>query len=236
MTQGFPNAMTAMQNEQELVPLGGTTTTRLSERGTVRGNARVGAGFSLVELLVVVAIILVVGAFAIPTLTTTMDGIRLRAATGSATNIAQRCRMQAVKRNVYQRLHFNTVGSSVALFVTDGTDVAVAPVVGDPKLWAQLWLPSEFAIPGVPAGAGAPPKLTSVQMWGTAPAPNENVDPYFNARGLPCLPAGGICTTTTGFVYYYRYRSGGRTRWAANSISPAGRIESWIWNGNAWGN
>src|SRR5216110_1997255 len=107
--------MTAMQNEQGLVPLGGTTTTRLSDRRTVRATARVSAGFSLVELLVVVAIILVIGAFAIPTLTTTMDGIRLRGATGSATNIAQRCRMQAAKRNLYQRLHFSTCNNQVAL-------------------------------------------------------------------------------------------------------------------------
>ena len=229
--------MTAMQNEQGLVPLGGTTTTRLSDRRTVRGAARVSAGFSLVELLVVMAIILVIGAFAIPTLTTTMDGIRLRGATGSATNIAQRCRMQAVKRNTYQRLHFQTVGNRVVLFVTDGTDAAVAPLPTDKKLWAQLWLPSEFAIPGVPTGAGAPPKLTTMQMWGSNGVTlYENVDPYFTSRGMPCQVAGSTCTTTGGFVYYYRYRSGGRTRWAANSISPAGRIESWIWNGNAWGN
>jgi prepilin-type N-terminal cleavage/methylation domain-containing protein len=226
-----------MQNEQGLVPLGGTTTTRLRDRRTVRGNARVSAGFSLVELMIVLAIALVVSAFAIPTLTTTMDGIRLRGSTGSATNIAQRCRMQAAKRNLYQRLHFATVNNRVVLFVTDGADAAVAPLTTDNTLWAQLWFPSQFSIPGVPTGAGAPPQLTSAQMWGTATAPNVNIDPYFNARGLPCLPnAGGICTTTTGFVYYYRYRSGGRTRWAANSISPAGRIQSWIWNGNAWGN
>src|SRR5437764_2427252 len=137
MTQEFPDAMTAMQNEQGLVPLNGTTTTRLSDRRTARGDARVSAGFSLIELLVVMAIILVIGAFAIPTMTTTMDGIRLRGATGSATNIAQRCRMQAVKRNTYQRLHFQTVGNRVVLFVTDGTDAAVAPLPTDKKLWAQ---------------------------------------------------------------------------------------------------
>ncbi len=166
------------------------------------------------------------------------DGIRLRGAVSSASNIAQRCRLQAVKRNNPQRLHFNTVGSSVALFVTDWDDAAVAPAPGDPKLWAQYWLSSEFAIPGLPSGAGAPPQLTNIQMWGTSTVTlNKNTDPYFNSRGLPCQPqAGAGCINSGGFVYYYRYRNGGRTRWAATSISPAGRIESWIWNGNAWGN
>jgi prepilin-type N-terminal cleavage/methylation domain-containing protein len=236
MTQGFPDAMTAMQNDQGLVLPNGTTTTHLSDRRTVRGNARVGAGFSLVELMIVLAIALVVSAFAIPTLTTTMDGVRLRGSTGSATNIAQRCRMQAAKRNLYQRLHFSTCGNRVVLFVTDGTDAAACPAAAGNSLSSQIWLGPEFSIPGVPAGAGAPPQLTSAQMWGTATAPNVNIDPYFNARGLPCLKVGAVCNSTTGFVYYYRYRSGARIRWAANSISPAGRIESWIWNGNAWGN
>lgn len=215
----------------------GATTTHFADRGAIRRSTGQSAGFSLIELLVVVAIILVISAFAIPTLTTTMDGIRLRGTTGSATNIAQRCRMQAAKRNLYQRLHFATCGR-VVLFVTDGTDGAACPAAAGNSLSSQLWFSNEFAIPGVPAGAGAPPKLTSLQMWGTVPTPNENIDAYFNARGLPCLPdpVTGICGPTIGFVYYYRYQSGGRTRWAANSISPAGRIESWIWNGTSWGN
>src|SRR5437870_6434717 len=97
-------------------------------------------GFSIVELLVVMAIIMVVSAFAIPTMTTTMDGIRLRGALGSASNIAQRCRMQAIKRNVYQRLHFAPVGNQVVLFVTDGTDAAASPAAAGNSLSSQLWL------------------------------------------------------------------------------------------------
>jgi prepilin-type N-terminal cleavage/methylation domain-containing protein len=226
-----------MPNKYRYTPFDGAFMHRNMHRAT-RGARPSSAGFSLVELMVVMAIVLVVSAFAIPTLTTTIDGVRIRGALGSASNIAQRCRMQAVKRNTPQRLHFSTVGNSVALYVTDSTDAAVAPVPGDPKLWAQYWLGSQFAIPGAPVGAGAPPALTNTQMWGTSTVNlNVNTDPYFNSRGIPCQPqAGAGCVNTGGFVYYYRYRNGGRTRWAATSISPAGRIQSWIWNGTAWGN
>src|SRR6266496_1721974 len=226
-----------MPNESRHAPLDGAFMHRNMHRAT-RGARPSSAGFSLVELMVVMAIVLVVSAFAIPTLTTTMDGIRLRGALGSASNIAQRCRMQAVKRNTPQRLHFSTVGSSVALYVTDSTDAAVAPNPGDPQLWAQYWLGSQFSIPGAPAGAGAPPVLTNTLMWGTSTVTlNVNTDPYFNSRGIPCQPqAGAGCINTGGFVYYYRYQNAGRIRWAATSISPAGRIQSWIWNGTAWGN
>jgi prepilin-type N-terminal cleavage/methylation domain-containing protein len=204
-----------------------------------RNDMALSRGFSIVELLVVVAIMLVVTAFAIPTMTTTMDGVRLRGTLGSASNIVGRCRIVAIKKDLTQRLHFSTVGSAVVAFVTDANDPAVAPVPGDNQLSAQYWLPLEFAIPGAPTGPGAPPQLTGLVMWGTAlPNINVNVDPYFNARGLPCLPdpVTGVCNPTNGFVYYYRYQNGGRTRWAATSISPAGRIQSWIWNGTGWGN
>ena len=193
------------------------------------------AGFSLIELLVVVAVVLVISAFAIPTLTTTMDSIRVRGALGSASNLVQRCRIQAIKRNVYQRLHVSTVNGRVVLFITDGTDPAASPTQAGNSLSSQFWLSNEFSIPGAPTGT--PPKLTTLQMWGSN-AVNlfENQDPYFNSRGMPCQVAGNTCATTGGFVYYYQYQSTGRTKWSATSISPAGRIESWIWNGTSWGN
>lgn len=194
-----------------------------------------GSGFSLIELLVVVAIMLVVAAFAIPTLSKTMDAYRLHGTLNSAANLAQKCHMEAIKKNVSQRMHVSTVGNRVVLFVTDSNDAAAAPATNDAALSAQLWLPTQFSTPGVPTGG--PTALTGTIMWGTALIPNVNVDPYFNSRGLPCLPgANGVCTLTSGFVYYFKYKNARSTRWSALSISPAGRIESWFWDGNAWGN
>src|SRR5437762_2129902 len=131
-----------MPSKHRVVLFDGTTT-RTGKCRRAHYSPAVSAGFSLVELMVVMAIILVVSAFAIPTLTTTMDGIRLRGTTGSATNIAQRCRMQAAKRNLYQRLHFSTCNNRVALFVTDGGDAAACPLATDNTLWAQLWFSGE---------------------------------------------------------------------------------------------
>ncbi len=203
-------------------------------RGFCR-SAGSSSGFTLLELLVVLAITLVIAAFAIPTLTLTLDSYRIRGALNDAANLTQKSRMQAIKSDLTQQLHFATCNNQVVLFVTDSTDANACVKNGDPQLHAQLWLPQDFSTPGLPTGGAT--QLTGNTMWGSNLNPQVNVDAFFNSRGLPCLPGGnGVCNPTTGFVYYFRYRSAGRNRWTATSISPAGRIQSWIWNGNSWGN
>ena len=56
-------------------------------------------GFSLIELLIVVAIILVITAIALPSLMTTIANSRLRGAVNSASGLIQQGRMTAIKDN-----------------------------------------------------------------------------------------------------------------------------------------
>lgn len=216
----------------------GSVCSRKSQYSSDWRDAQKASGFTLIELLVVVAIAVVVAAFAVPNIVSTLDAVKLRGNMTSNANLVQRARTQAIRKNVTQRIHFTTVNNDAVVFVTDSTDANVKPVPTDPLLGGQVWFPMEFKLwPGLPAG---PTALTGQIMWGSALAPNVAVDPYFNSRGLPCLPdpVTGVCNPTTGFVYYFKYRHGGAgpVRWAATSVSPAGRIESWFWNGNAWGN
>jgi hypothetical protein len=81
-----------------------------------------------------------------------------------------------------------------------------------------------------PSGPGAPPEITSAQLSFTA----ITADPSFNSRGLPCEYDSGVCTNR-GFVFYFKdHRPIGVNRWAAVSISPAGRIKRWMWSGTDW--
>lgn len=202
-----------------------------------RSMALRSAGFTIIELVVVVAIMLIVMAIAVPTMTSTVDSFRVRGSMNEVANMALRSRMSAIKRDTSQRLHIRSVNGTLVAFITDQNDANVKPVVGDTQLSGQYWFPPQFNTPGPPTGAGAPPQMTALFMWGSAIAPSVNVDPYFNTRGLPCLPnAGGVCVPTNGFVYYVRYLRAGNIRWAALSISPAGRVQSWFWNGGSWGN
>jgi prepilin-type N-terminal cleavage/methylation domain-containing protein len=62
--------------------------------------------------------------------------------------------------------------------------------------------------------------------------------PTFNSRGLPCLYNSPTnCPTGGGYVFYFSdTRPLGQSGWAAISISPAGRIKTWYWNGSTWAN
>lgn len=195
------------------------------------------AGFTLAELLVVLAVSLIVAAFAVPEMVTTLDAMKLRGTLTSTSNMIQRARTQAIKSNQTQRIHFATVSGKVVVFVTTSTDTAIQPVSTDANLSAQLWFPTQFSIPGAPT---SPAPMTTTFMWGSnISSTNQNVDPYFSSRGMPCLPdtTTKVCQPANGFVYYYKYStSHGVTRWAATSISPAGRVQNWFWNGSTWGN
>jgi prepilin-type N-terminal cleavage/methylation domain-containing protein len=188
-------------------------------------------GFSLIELLVVMAVMLIVAAFAVPSFTNTMDAYRVRSTLTSITGLTQRCRVQALKNNTSERMHFTNPGGKVVLYCKAVSDVTPLQAT-DPQIpWGN-----QFSIPGAPTGG--PTLLTGTIMWGSANAVfTVDSDPYFNSRGLPCaaVGVGTACSTISGYVYYVKYKTQ-NSRWAAISISPAGRMQSWFWNGTGWGN
>lgn len=203
----------------------------LGEPGTSTPRAGRVAGFSLIELLIVMAVMLVVAAIAMPTVANTLDAYRLRGSLSEVTNLTQRCRLLALKKNDTARLFMTTSNGNVVLYCKETTD-ASALNSKDP----QLQLTPQFSIPGLPTGG--PTQLTANGMWGSSGSTfRTDLDPYFNSRGLPCdaVGVGSACSTITGYVYYFKYTRG-KPRWAAVSVSPASRIQNWYWTGTSWGN
>jgi prepilin-type N-terminal cleavage/methylation domain-containing protein len=185
----------------------------------------VNSGFSLIELLVVLGIILALIAIGIPSMATIISNARLSGGVTNLSGVLQNCRMMAIKENKTKSTHFTVLGNGPVAYVKDAPD-ASGVVTSDTQ--AQLGAPlTKFTIP---TGPGAPPELTPAQLSFTA----STSDPSFNSRGLPCEYLSGVCSSK-GFVYYFKdTRPLGRSRWAAVSISPAGRIRRWFWSGTAW--
>lgn len=200
-------------------------------------------GFSIVELIIVVAIILIVAAVAIPNGINAMRGIRLREATTNYAGMLQRARIKAVQNN-----SFYSVGTGV----DPGSNLPIA--------FVDLNTPNSAA-GGYVAGAGYPLTVlasdVTVQPVGAAPGtaalqglflpagsalvPQDlSVTPYVLAmgnRGLPCtIVAGGYCSATLpGPVAMWAFlQSSSSGGWAAVTVTPAGRVQSWSYSTGAW--
>jgi hypothetical protein len=177
------------------------------------------------------AVLLIVAAFAIPQMMTTIDAYRVRGTMSSIAGLTQRCRLLALKKNTTADMAFTTSGGNVLMYCKVITDTS-ALSSSDP----QVTLPKQFSTPGTPTGG--PTLLTPSFMWGSSGSSlRTNLPPYFNSRGLPCdsVAVGTACTSIYGYVYYFKYTTK-NTRWAAMSVSPASRVQNWYWNGQGWGN
>lgn len=186
-------------------------------------------GFSLLEMIIVVAILLVTTALATPSIVDVIANMRLRAGMSSLSGLLQNARMTAVKTNRMKSVKFAILANGPIACIQDASSTSACGP-GDPMV--QLGAPVSKVT--TPSGAGAPTAFDSTMLSFSPDATNS---PTFNPNGLPCVystSSPGSCPAT-GFVFYFTdARPLGKNGWAAVTISPAGRVKTWYWNGNAW--
>jgi len=188
---------------------------------------RMSKGFSLFELTFVVAVLIVIGLIAVPNMVTVVSFARLRAGVTSMSGLLQNCRMSAVKQNKTLTTRFETEGTATLVgFVKDAPDTSARKSTDLQAEWE-----APVVIMGTPTGVDAPSEISSTVLGFT---PMSTV-PSFNSRGLPCVFDDGECAANNGFLFYFNDTSRkGSQGWAALSISPAGRIKKWFWDGSNW--
>ena len=191
--------------------------------------AQPATGFSLLEMTVVVSILLVISAILAPTMMTVIANSRLRSGTTSLSGILQSCRMVAIKGNRTESVHYTVISHGPLAYIKDAT--VSSPTVSSSDSQVELGAP--VSLVSTLTGPGAPSVALDNTILGFTPATS---DASFNSRGSPCTYSGGSCTNS-GFVFYLTdTRPLGKSGWAAVTISPAGRIQKWFWNGYAWAN
>jgi prepilin-type N-terminal cleavage/methylation domain-containing protein len=174
-------------------------------------------GFSLLELLIVVAIALIVTAVAIPGIMNATDAFKLRSAASGVSGLIQQGRMLAVSRNAFCR---NASGTLYVDVNSSGANDAGDVIVG------TLQLPRGMSL----VNTGAPSNTTIINGL----TPDLGL-PLFNPRGLPCFGAPCVVDSAKIYVTYVRQdRTLGTPAWAAITVTPAGRVRIWTWDGTNW--
>lgn len=200
-------------------------------KNSVQRINRTNQGFTLIELVVVVAMIIVVTTLTLPSIMNSINAVRLRSQAQGLAGLFQQVRIQAAKDNNIYGLGCtpltNGIDSCTQVFLVARDGATQLP--GSPTLQYAQNLSFSSAGPAV--------ALSKATLGFTLVPAGNATQPFFNQRGLPCTIAGGVCNTTTpagrvGFAYYLRMQNGiGGTNWAAVSVSPSGRIKVWSYDG-----
>jgi hypothetical protein len=82
----------------------------------------------------------------------------------------------------------------------------------------------------------APSGIASLTSTELSYTPTVVSTVIFNPRGIPCAIVSSVTTCPKGMVIYFTdTRNVGSPGWGAVSVSPAGRVKTWLWKGDAWG-
>jgi prepilin-type N-terminal cleavage/methylation domain-containing protein len=190
------------------------------------------SGFTLAEMIVVVAIILAVGGMAVPGLTRAIDASRIKGSAQALAAAYQDARIRATQKDTSYTVLVSPLGIAPAQVCLDldgdGTCSAGDPVTTFP---AQVRV-SNLGVP-VPLGTQITYFATDTEH---STAPGNGI--MWNAVGVPCqrTPGGAQCIATGWVQYLQLQRSNGDVMYAAVTISPTGRVKTWTFipsgNGN----
>lgn len=188
-------------------------------------------GFSLLELVVVVTIILLVTALALPNIMQAVYMVRLRSTGGELAGVMQQARITAARTNQVLDVKYTAInGVSAAYLDLNGN---LAYDAGEPVV---LFNKGITPAAGAPNGTGGQP-TAYVLVGDTSPNPaydNSNAL-AFSPRGLPCkydAPPTCLTPSPSYFVYYLSSANG----WAAVVVTRAGRTKVVTWDGAKWSN
>jgi len=174
-------------------------------------------GYSVVELLVAMAVISVLTAIAVPSLLTTYRSYQMDDAASQVAGIVKFTRYEAIRRNNTLNCVVTVVNNQVAIFSDDNGNGNLDPNERETLLSGTATLVDSSAVSGAgalpgPVGAGA---LTTVNP----------------ATGIIAFDGRGAKTTAGANVYWVGNANYG---FRAVVVLPSGSIEVWSYATGAW--
>ncbi len=202
-------------------------------------------GFSLIEMMIVIAIIMIVAVASTPYMVNVISAARMRGNMQGLATFIQQSRGNAVRTNTPRAIYLTQVKAEYIVY--EGDVQAAQPAYSPNGTITPFQMPmgKQVVYIGSPTGSGAPTILNNTTVFGSSTiTPQTGTAIGWNTRGMPCVidTTTGACTTSpaTGsdaFIWYFVFQPPlGSNRWSALSVTPAGRIKTWFWDGGAWTN
>ena len=208
------------------------------------------SGLTLLELVVSLAVILIVAGIAIPNFNTAMHSSRLKGGDSDFASLLQAGRIRAVDDDRYYSVYVlaangnrpqqgfvdiypqNVNGASGSNGTTLDPRDPVVQVNGEVIPQPQGAAPSTAALKALIL----PPTSPVAPKDGSA----AGTPVTFGPRGLPCSPTGAVggtvCDSLGGPTAYWIFFQNNVTQnWAAITVTPAGRIQRWLFTGGPAG-
>ena len=192
-------------------------------------------GFSLIELLIVVAIGMIAAAMALPLVSNAVNQIHLSSSATDYANLLQMARMRAVQDDTYYQVRTGTLSGKPIAYVD--TLPAVSPPgngsydSGEPMM--------VFASGVTYTAYSAGPALSNLKsqfLPSGSTAQNSlqpTAIPIFGPRGLPCVVSGSACpylNAGSPVSYLLFIQNTQNNRWEAVTLNPAARIREWAYD------
>jgi type II secretory pathway pseudopilin PulG len=182
-------------------------------------------GYTLISVLVTLALVAILIASVIPLATKASQDFKLRTLARELEGQLLNTRITAINRNNSAALVFSSAGDWYFLDI-DGSG-------GVNGSEASMWIPSS----GFTLNCSAPStQLPSSLVGGSSsPAAITNRGIAFTPRGSPVqVSSGQVPTSSKLSAPNVIYISDPRGRYAAVSITPAGKVKSWMLSGSTW--
>jgi len=187
-------------------------------------------GFTLVELMVVVMLVIAIAAISVPKLIQFWQDWQLRSAAAEVADLTQQARMGAARTNAIYPIRFQMNGGLQQVYIDQNRNSALdatEPYLDLPQ--------SVTGASGAPNGSGGQPSaytLVGDSSSGT-PFDNSNVIAY-SPRGLPCNYSSSVCATPAASYFVFYFKDSRTNDWAAVLVTKSGRSKVLIWNGGSW--
>jgi prepilin-type N-terminal cleavage/methylation domain-containing protein len=196
-----------------------------------QGNAA-STGFSLTEIIVVLAIVMCLAGVAFPIFTKISYNIRLKSASTNISGLMQQARILAARQNAVYTVVIPSTGGQAFINLNPGTNSTLdsnEPVI---RFNSNI-----TPATGAPNGSGGTPSAYVLSGDNSGTSYDNATTLGYSPRGLPCAYVSSTCSTPAAsyFVYYLQdARPDGTTGWAAVVVTRTGRTKSYTWNGASW--